>query len=249
MGLYQNKSRWLIEHITLETRPNWPCPKCGIGELTFPKDWAKKELSAKSKSEDSDYLARYPDDQIDHFSGILLCSNNRCKESIATCGTAGYEGEYDNDNLHVNYVRCYTPKFFYPGLKIFQIPFGVSKEVNNCIMSSFSHFWNDYSACVNSIRRSVEFLLDDLKVPEIAILDQRINAFGKTNGPIAGNIKAIKWIGNAGSHKDIITKNDLIDMYILLEHCLNTLYPSNHEEDVKKIANEVNTKKGLRSKE
>jgi hypothetical protein len=247
MNLYENKGRWLIEHITLQTRPNWPCPTCKIGELTFPENWARRELSAKSKRENSDYLARYPDMTVEHFSGILLCSNNLCKETVANSGLAGYEGEYDEKEF-LNYVRYYSPKHFYPTLNIFRVPSDVPKSVSDCILSSFSHFWNDYSACVNSLRRAIEFLLDALGITELQILDQRIVLLSKTNALIAEKIKAIKWIGNAGSHKDSITKNDLIDAYILLEDCLNKLYPSKYEEEIKKIATEVNVKKGLRSK-
>ncbi len=54
---------------------------------------------------------------------------------------------------------------------------------------------------------------------------------------------AIKWLGNAGSHPDIITTDDVMDTYEIMEHVLENIY-ENKEKNIRKIAKRINKRKG-----
>lgn len=46
----------------------------------------------------------------------------------------------------------------------------------------------------------------------------------KKNGQLADKLMAIKWVGNAGSHADVVAENDLLDAYDILCFVLDELY-------------------------
>lgn len=59
---------------------------------------------------------------------------------------------------------------------------------------------------------------------------------------------AIKHIGNAGSHKDIVTRENILDAFQLLHFSLNKLYPNPKEKEIDEISTKINSDRGLRSK-
>lgn len=111
--MYLEKERWLKEKITKYTKPNWPCPTCGIGEIIFPDNWAKVAYSSKSARENPEYLNQFQIEKDIHFAGIILCSNSNCKESISVCGYSSYDTHYAEDGYNMEEVKYYEPKFFF----------------------------------------------------------------------------------------------------------------------------------------
>jgi hypothetical protein len=129
------------------------------------------------------------------------------------------------------------------------VPKVISIPLERELDYAFGHFWNDFAGCSNAIRRAIEVLLDDLKVPERPNLHQRIELFQKENANIGDKLMAIKWIGNSGSHKDKPTREDLLDGFDILDYCLEKLYKRDErEERINSIAENINQNKNLRSK-
>ena len=57
---------------------------------------------------------------------------------------------------------------------------------------------------------------------------------------------AIKWIGNEGSHPEkSLTKNDVIDLYEILEHVLSELF-ENKSKTILAKAKKINKAKGIK---
>lgn len=250
------KEIWLKSNFTLKTSPNWSCPNCKKGILKL--DTFKKEETALSKSWHSD-----PDWEPEYirytFTGSLTCGN--CSEFVAFLGNGSeefnhYYDEYRNEYVEENF-SSFTPKFFHPTLQLFFINDHCPEEIRNIINDSFALFWSDLASCANKIRVSLELLMDEFKVKKTFIdrnrkrrrlsLHKRIEEFENSKPEIAEFLLAIKWIGNAGSHIGELEKIDILETYQMLELSLNKLY-DNQEKELKKLAKEINKRKGTRKR-
>ena len=160
-------------------------------------------------------------------------------------------------------------------LQIITLPVEIDEELKEIIDKSFKLFWIDTSSCANKIRTAIEFLLTQkFKIPKTQIrkdkvkstqskpvffrsrltLGERIGLMKGLNSKfnkykhLADNLKAIKWIGNDGSHNtENIDKNTLFDIYKILKTILEEVY-STEKQEVKIITKAINKKYSKRSK-
>lgn len=261
MSLRENRDRWLIEYYTKYSKPNLICPKCNIGSLLFNPGWQKVELNSDTKLNDDDAHFYYnPEEVVKYFTGFAICSNDKCQEPVGLIGILNQFAEDIPTDDHNKSYDAYLPKFFFPSLSIIQIGKNCPPEICTQIKKSFSHFFNDGSACANSIRTSLELIMNEQGIKRTTIdknrrrkdisLHDRIELFGKGNKELKPFLLAAKWIGNAGSHIGEISKEALLDGYELLEHCIDELYEKKHRlEELKKKVKVINrTKKPIEGK-
>lgn len=227
---------------------NWehrkPCPFCHDG-LLLPQDGMYLQEETKN-SKDNHAIGNHQTDEF-YFTGFLKCSN--CKESAIISGVRTQLNFQDEDGEYRNY---YDSISIFPPPRIIQLPKTCPKEVKESLESSFALFWVENESCANKIRTSIEMLLDNLGVPR-----ERLSNNGKTihlslgkrieeevnniHPEISAPMKAIKWIGNAGSHGSSLTIDDVLDAYEILEQVLLTLYDKSKEELKEKIDKINNT--------
>lgn len=77
-------------------------------------------------------------------------------------------------------------------------------------------------------------------------LDRRITIFKKERpeySKAADLILAAKWIGNVGSHDDVLRIRDVLDGVEFLDHALGLIYDKS-SNDITKRASEVTARKG-----
>lgn len=75
-------------------------------------------------------------------------------------------------------------------------------------------------------------------------LHARIELFGKINPELKPFLLAAKWIGNAGSHPNEITKENVLDGYSLIEHAIYELYTKGKRiKMLKRTATAINKSK------
>lgn len=254
-----DRSLWLDATHSKNESGKWVCPECGKSSLSLNQKDVIEVTSAYSnkcyehEDFDHEWLSNY-------YTCVFKCSNESCGESVVSCGNASSEviHEYIQGRNHEYIKEVLEPSFFVPPLKLFYISQMVKEEIRNQIERSFSHFFNDTSAAANSIRTALEFMMNDQKVRKSTIsvdnkrvqikLHARIDIFGKKNKELKPFLIAAKWIGNAGSHISNVTKEDLLDGYELLEHCIDELYdkPARMKELSAK-AKSINTRKKPRS--
>lgn len=250
MEVRRNKVLWTPDSYSNRNKPNWHCPNCGLGTLQVKRNFS--EPNSFTATEYPDYFSQFPDEQVAHLTGIMICSNDKCKESVVYSGILKYE--HDTDRYDLNYDpeprKVFYPKFFLPALQLFRISKHCPEIIKSEIRNSFSHFFNDRSACANSLRRALELIMDDKGVTasnsknKPLTLHKRIESFCNTNKPLEPFLLAAKWIGNAGSHAGVITKEALFDGYELLEHCLDELYDKPERmKELSSKATEINAKK------
>ena len=191
-------------------------------------------MSARSAKENPEYLSQCPQEIEEHFAGIVKCSNSECGESVAVCGFLGYDQHWAEHDYGVEDLKSYQPKFFFPALNIFKIDSHCPSDIRQQLIKSFSHFFNDPWAAANAARSALELMMDNQGIKKQFKtragkmkkhdLHARIDLFGNNNPDLKSFLMAAKWIGNAGSHPNEITKDDVLDGYSLMDHAIYELY-------------------------
>jgi hypothetical protein len=242
-----------------EVLPQWTCPTCGNGVLRLVKDTFLEKETARSKrayhsSEQNPLDVEYV------YSCLLRCSSVSCAEPVVSTGIGFLDIDYDQDEegepIQV-YSKYFRPRFFQPHLKPFVFPKGTPVDVMDEVEQSFQLFFCNPPSAANHIRIALENLLTHLKVKRFETKDskrrylslhRRIELVPKKHKHIIVLFLAIKWIGNAGSHSNKeITLDDVMDAYEIMDMLLNELFV-NKKDNIKKLAKQINKKKGPKGK-
>ncbi|MGP5549553.1 DUF4145 domain-containing protein [Psychrobacter namhaensis] len=248
----------LTSYFTTNQSTYWPCSTCSNGYLLINEDtFFSKETSVSQKGHP--IYETEPESVRFVYSCIFRCSNKNCNEQFASSGHGCLEWDTEEDNNGIPqpiYSPCFEPYYFYPALKIIDIPKNVPDDIINQLNKSFELFFSSPSAAINHARSALELILSRLKVPKTTInkkneivnisLHDRIVKLAKQNSELKELLLAIKWIGNEGSHPEKrLTKNDVIDLYEILEHVLSELF-ENKSKSILAKAKKINKAKGIK---
>jgi hypothetical protein len=234
--------------------PHWPCPVCERGILRLKKEDFFSEYDASTEASKKDPNFDY--DWVTYvFHGFLRC--NLCLAKVAFCGNGSVEQDYDDSDRGWSYFDFYRPKFFHPSLMLIQVDNKelVPAPVMEALRKACELFWADLDSCSNRIRTAVEYILDDLAIPRRQPrpkrrlnLHERINLLQQPNlADVKTILEAVKWIGNAGTHESgTLDRQQVIEGFRMLEHCLSTLYPkpATSAAGILAVARAVNDAKG-----
>lgn len=215
---------YIYDYYSEMTNGILPCGKCFQGTLSLTLPF----LITKNKK-----------------SGSITfdCSNSACKKQYVVSGNMRYFEFTTGIEVQAGYFgKKYNgvePLFFVPTFNIFNVHINVPEKIKSQIESSFSLFWADQMASANSIRIAIEYLMDDLGLPE-GKLHNRIKAYREKNAELGELLMAIKWIGNDGSHGDLVTKHGLLLGYEILEAFFKRFYPDDSFESIKQKAIAIN---------
>lgn len=222
--------------------PNeYRCSKCSDGVLTFLPEEFHKHETIESIREKNDEC--WEPEWIEYiFSGSLICQN--CSEHYFVTGTGTVEEQWDQEEGAIHY-DVYYPKFFIPTINVFKIPVNTPKEISEIITSSFAIAWCDFSGSGNKLRVALELIVSELVPNSDQTLGNKINAISSDKSDIREMIKAIKWLGNQGSHEAKLEEYDLAFAFKITEKVLTSLYPDKDEnETLMKHVQMVNAVKG-----
>lgn len=235
--------------------PNWQCPTCQKAALQLMKNSFAFEETALSKKARG-HEAWEPDWITYVYSLQLQCPNSLCKETVMSVG----EGKMDWDGYH-NQERytgepcaeVFTPLFFYPNLKMFNIPEDSPKEVRNELNQSFSLFFNNPASAANHVRIALENVLTNIKIKRYEIvkkkrhfinLHKRIEMLPSSHKSVKELCFAVKWLGNAGSHSAVeLGLDDVLDGYEIMEEVLKNVYSLKNRSALS-LAKRINKKRG-----
>ncbi|PIV94763.1 MAG: hypothetical protein COW44_02545 [Flavobacteriaceae bacterium CG17_big_fil_post_rev_8_21_14_2_50_33_15] len=167
-----------------------------------------------------------------------------------------------------NYSNNYKIEFTSLPINLIELPQGIDKAFEAEILKSFKLFWQDTNSCANKIRIAVEVLLTNkLKIIKrqkiknkqkstqtTPVYSYKTLTLGERIGKIktetkyskfkdlADNLKAIKWIGNDGSHSEQeISRNEIQNGYKILEHLLKKIY--NSDKEIEALTKKINKRK------
>ena len=232
--------------------PPWECPTCGKGHLIAINDKEAFEETGSSKR-GRRHEVWDPDWIEERFSMLLKCNFANCGDVVSVSGNASFEEEPSQDEDGVwqqDYVRCLEVLSILPAPLPIR-PIGKTPEsVKEPLRMAGQLLWQSPEGAANHIRQAVEHLMDHQKVRKRAqsggkklTLHARLLEFEKKdsrNGPI---LRAIKWIGNDGSHQGGVSREEVLDAFDMMELALTNLF----DEAAAKIMRKV--KAVIRAKE
>ncbi|KUL73965.1 MULTISPECIES: DUF4145 domain-containing protein [unclassified Streptomyces] len=235
----------------LEDWPAIPCPTCTRGVLLPDPDSFVSEESATSRAL-VNHEAWEPEWIQGGFHGVLTCRKETC-DRVRVIG----EMSVDYSSRHGEQYEIYwTPTLFLPALPLLENRELCPPEVGVRVDAAAKILWLDPSAAANRIRAAVEALMDDRGVIRRQLnskgkvvrldLDRRIAIFKKAlsqHADAADLLLAVKWIGNVGSHEDVLRVPDVLEGVEFLDRALSEIYGTS-PDDVKKRAAEVTARRG-----
>jgi len=197
-------------------------------------------------------------------SSLYYCDDANCKTEVLIIREI--KGELNREKLLTTRVQnelySFEEKiiFMSPSLNIIPVSANFGEDLSNLLKQSFILYWVDIDSCANKLRVFIEKLLDDLKIRKQRrvvrdgakkikklSLGERIGEVKQHStkySQYGDSFKAIKWIGNVGSHgSETVTRERLIQAYQIIEYLLEKIYYQN-EIEIKKIVKEINKKKG-----
>jgi hypothetical protein len=245
----------LKAHFTETSAPDWICPTCQKSVLRI-KQGTFQKAETRSSREAHDHEAWDPDWIRYSYACLLECSNDSCKEIVASTGrgSVDYDVKFDrNGEPDYEYADFFRPLFFDPPLTLFEIPGECPASVGLELENSFAQFFASPSAALNFARSAIEALVTHLGVKRFQVqggkrrpisLHARINLLPAQYVNVKELLLAIKWLGNAGSHPGAeISADDVLDAYELIEHVLLELF-GGKSKAMKALAKKVNKRKG-----
>lgn len=240
---------------TVEAPPDWICPTCCKAPLRIKPDTFSVEEQRYSRDHSPPVWEPAWIKYV--YSCLMVCSNDRCKEVVASSGIGSVDYVWHQEDEEVpegTYTDFFRPKFFQPHLKFFPLPTDCPESVVKPLEESFTLFFSAPAAALHNVRIAIECLLTELKIRRFdssrggrrfVSLHQRIELLPQKYEVLKDLILAIKWLGNAGSHEGAaeVTMDDVIDSYELMEHILQEVYAPKLTK-LHKLAKKVNKKKG-----
>lgn len=235
----------------------WTCPSCNKGILNGKKgSFVFNELKESIKAHQENWTA--PEDTQYTYSCQFICTNPTCGETVVNVGIGSVDVEptYNSNGEpdKWDYYEYFEPKYFIPHLNIFEIAENTPITVKESIHESFKLFFTSPSSSSNHLRVALEKLLDSLKIKRFGTnkgrripisLHKRIDLLPNKYSDFKDLFWAVKWLGNAGSHSDDITIDDVMDAYDIFEIVLDELF-DNKTQKTRKLAKRINKTKARR---
>lgn len=237
-----DKSVWL-HSFSRNNVPLFPCPRCRKPTLKLESSLLISEETAISKS-NRKHDAWEPDWINEKFAALLKCSASKCGEIVAISGRISVEPDFEDDEEEGgwSFEDMLEPKSMFPAPPIITLPQGLPKTVEQELDLAFQYYWSDYGACATKIRTSVERLMDHFKITKFKIvktkigpktrgkmrpldLASRIDKFISATGAVVhkDHLHALRVVGNLGTHKDVLTRTEILDAFEIYEHALDEL--------------------------
>ena len=212
--------------------PKYPCPSCAEGRLivdasaSFLEEPRFSTIAQGHEDWEPDWIT-------ERFSERLRCDNEQCGEIAMMVGEThlieSFDEEYGN-----GLIGILTPRAFFPAPPMIDLPEQASSRVISEIKSAFALFWMDVGSAGNRLRTSLEYVLDDLKVPRENMsedskpvylnLNGRINLIAETVPEQAKTFHALRMVGNLGSHTAQLSTEAFLDALELYEDAMSELY-------------------------
>ena len=238
--------------ITKDGAPNWPCPRCSGGHFRLVPESLRHSWTADTQSASSEdaFEASWVEQR---FVSTLKCDNPKCGEVAVVAGTGKVDERPDEHLSQMLYEDVFYPKYFLPSPRLIDIPASCPTEVVEELEQAFVASWGDYASAGNRVRAAVERLLDALRVHrqtvngkgkrELITLHSRITKIRGKYHAAHDSLLAIKWLGNAGSHSGLLTREAVFDALDIFESVLVGLY-SKHPSVIRRLVSSVNARKG-----
>ncbi len=183
---------------------------------------------------------------------LLQCNFANCKEVVSLSGSAGLEREQfldEEGQWQEGYARIYKILSLLPAPLPIRPSEETPDEVQEALRMAGQLIWQSPEAAANHIRQAVEHILDSQKVkkrPKTGkgklSLHDRLLLFEKKDGDNGKVLRAIKWIGNDGSHKGGVSRDSVLDAFDMMELVLTNLYDDTKNQVMEKVSAVIEAK-------
>jgi hypothetical protein len=186
------------------------------------------------------------------FTVRLVCSKPSCKEAVYCTGKFAVE-QMEESFRAPFWGHMLTPLFFYPTIHIFKLPNSLPDKIREPLLEAFSLYWSNPSASGNSLRNTLEALMDQQRVKKsfrdksgkrhLRTLHFRIVAFGERKPDLGKKLEAVKWLGNSGSHQGGLTAKNIITGFKIMENVIEELF-QRRKSNLDSVVRQIIRRKG-----
>lgn len=225
--------------------PPWECPTCGKGHLVAIKDKGAVEETGPSKQARAQHEEWEPEWTEERFTQLLKCNFANCGEVVSVSGnTSIVEDQYadNHGDWQQDYVRHYEVQSLLPAPLPIRPIAKTPETVKGPLRMAGQLLWQSPEAAANHVRQAVEHLMDHQKVKKLVkaggkklTLHARLLEFEKKDGRNGPILRAIKWIGNDGSHKGGVSRDEVLDAFDMMELALTNLFDDGAAKIMKKV--------------
>lgn len=239
---------WFYED---EKRHRWLCSSCQKGFLILDsKTFHKFETSKLIEGLSPDEFVQYA------YACVFRCNNALCQKAVMSIGQGEvvneptewvYDEQYGDVPVKSDYIDRFCPKLFQPHIHIFPVNSHVPEDIAQKIHDSFKLFFVSPSAAASQARIALELMLDYFKVDRYSggqrlALGKRIELAPSPLSDFEEMLKAIKWLGNDGSHEVGMSDENVLDLYEILEKVINEVF-AQETDAIARLARRINTTK------
>lgn len=214
---------------------DWPrvtCPTCGDGSLAFDESKMTTLTDvAGTEMVDLHHKNLGPPEELEGtFHGHLQCDNSSCAETVTVAGNWQLVINDGSDPAKGQFGDIYQVQYVNPPVRLMTLPASTPAKVRDGVDSASRIIWASPSAAANRLRYAAEELLTHEgvapKTPSGGFrpLGKRIEEYEATEPDLAKALKAISYIGNEGSHDELLSASQVLEGVIILDHVITALY-------------------------
>lgn len=188
----------------------------------------------------------------ERFIKLLKCNFANCGEVVSVSGNAGVEEDQFQDgegDWQQEFVRHYEVQSVLPAPLPIRPIAKTPEIVKGPLRMAGQLLWQSPEAAANHVRQAVEHLMDHQKVKKRVkagskklTLHARLLEFEKKDGLNGPVLRAIKWIGNDGSHQGGVSREELLDAFDMMELALTNLFDDAAAKVMKKVQAVIKSK-------
>lgn len=240
MTVNRNHFRTRYRHL-----PPWECPTCGKGHLVVVANKEAVEETGPSKRARQEHEEWEPEWIEERFTKLLKCNFANCGEVVSVSGNAGAEEDQYQDETgdwQLDYPRHYEVQSILPAPLPIRPIAKTPETVKESLRMAGQLLWQSPEAAANQVRQAVENLMNHQKVKKRVkvggrklTLHDRLLEFEKKDGQNGPILRAIKWIGNDGSHQGGVSRDEVLDAFDMMELALTNLYDDAAAKIMKKV--------------
>lgn len=236
---------------SFQSLPAWVCGYCRAATLVaeangnFQLEWTSSQAARGHDAWEPDWI-----DQ--GFAAFLDCPE--CSSGTIVSGKIEIDIYGSHNGTEVDYY--YKPLAFTIAPATLSTSATLPDAIEEKLQPIFRHIWNDPEACGGAIRRCVEAILDERKVPKVKRANGTQSTI-KTHHRIEHHLPpkmsdakvhlmALKWIGNNGAHnsKSAHTREELLDACEHLEEALTSIYGDQRKRTLERRAKNISNRRG-----
>jgi hypothetical protein len=241
--------RALSEPIIEQDWPTPTCPHCDRGLIVFAPSDTHMSLQPWSDHERDGWD---PEDVEGVFAVLGTCSAARCGGRVMISGTFRVRSQERRHAGDPGHVYVFSVLQAAPAFGLISPPLALPESIRGSIRRAERLLLPDRASAAGALRAAVERLLTEQGIPGrtpaggFKTADNRITEWEAAGGPpqVIELLRAVKWIGNHGSHEEPdLTVDDVLETVELLAHALDLVYDDRGERlSVRAAA--VNARKG-----